>query len=464
MEAPLVNNTNRIIFTILSVVVAIFLGFFASSPGSTYVIIGVFAVLVLILSFVSVIVSLQVLIVSMLFSPEISIMSLPVRDVTIRLDDITLTIMTLSWLLRMALLKDIGFIVKSSLNRSIVIFSSIAIISTTLGIARNDVSMLAGIFFVLKMIEYFFLFFMVINYVLEEKTINSLISTMLIVFAFVSLYGLFQVITGGDISAPFEGAKPERNTLGGYLALLGGLAGGIILNTDSKAERRLLAITMVVMVIVLLYSSSRSGWLSVVAVFFSLFYYSKNKNIYSVLIMLLLFTIPLWVPDAVKGRINYTFVGGAGRATQVSIMGVGLDPSSSARLNSWGRIVNNIFKHPFLGYGVKGYGFVDGQYFLTLIETGFIGFFVFIWLLFKVNSEIRSLLKKYSSLSPRLQGMAVGVMAGFWGIVVHAITANSFIIIRIAEPFWYLVGMAVVLNRILEEKKKEQNYDVIKSE
>jgi len=48
-------------------------------------------------------------------------------------------------------------------------------------------------------------------------------------------------------------------------------------------------------------------------------------------------------------------------------------------------------------------------------------------------------------LEPRIQGMVVGFYAGFWALMAHALTANTFVIVRIAEPFWFLAGLTVGL-------------------
>jgi energy-converting hydrogenase Eha subunit B len=48
----------------------------------------------------------------------------------------------------------------------------------------------------------------------------------------------------------------------------------------------------------------------------------------------------------------------------------------------------------------------------------------------------------------------VGLIAGLVGLLVHAIGANTFIIVRIMEPFWFVVGIVIALNSIHEESKK----------
>jgi len=39
------------------------------------------------------------------------------------------------------------------------------------------------------------------------------------------------------------------------------------------------------------------------------------------------------------------------------------------------------------------------------------------------------------------KGLAMGFLAGFIGLLVHAVGANTFIIVRIMEPFWFVLGM-----------------------
>jgi hypothetical protein len=45
----------------------------------------------------------------------------------------------------------------------------------------------------------------------------------------------------------------------------------------------------------------------------------------------------------------------------------------------------------------------------------------------------------------------VGLIAGLVGLLVHAIGANTFIIVRIMEPFWFLTGIVIALSQINDE-------------
>ena len=53
-------------------------------------------------------------------------------------------------------------------------------------------------------------------------------------------------------------------------------------------------------------------------------------------------------------------------------------------------------------------------------------------------------------------GMAVvriGFLAGHVGLMAHALTANTFIIIRIMEPYWFLAAMVMMIPKL--EQKQE---------
>ena len=41
--------------------------------------------------------------------------------------------------------------------------------------------------------------------------------------------------------------------------------------------------------------------------------------------------------------------------------------------------------------------------------------------------------------------MALGFLAGTVGLLMHAIGSNTFIIVRIMEPFWFFAGIVVML-------------------
>jgi hypothetical protein len=427
--------------------------YFQVAREMNYILIGVIGIVVFFICFFNVRISLSLLIVSMLLSPEIMIGETTKREITIRFEDILLFIMTIGWLIRIAIYKDIGFMLKNPLNLPIVFYSAAAIVSTLLGSIYGHVSPLSGFFFVLKIIEYFFLFSIIVNFVREEQEVNQLLTLMLIVGGIICIYGLFQVMIGGDISAPFEGEQGEKNTLGGYLVLLGAVVTGILMHTDSHNERNLLIVLLVMLVPLLLFSLSRGSWFSSIVTAVALFFVTKQKNVYIIILLLFIIIFPLIVPGPVQERFAYTYSQRI-EPGQITIGSLRLDTSTSARLLSYIRVLKNMYRHLFFGFGVTGFSFVDGQFFRTLSEMGIIGLTLLIWMLVRLHNLIRKAMK--IGHSPRLQGMAIGFYAAFWGMIAHAMSANTLIIVRIAEPFWCLAGLTIIYLLHGEWKHQEE--------
>jgi len=434
----------RFVFLILAVAGMFVLTYLTIGKEMDTVVLGVAMVLIFLICFFSVKISLAILIFSMLLSPEIIVGATTERAVTARMEDILLFTMTMSWMIRMAIFKDLGFMLKTPLNRPMIIYSAIAVLSTSLGALRGNVPPASGFFFTLKIIEYFFLFNVIINNVQTEKEVENLLNMLLIVSGIICLYGLVMAGTGGNVSAPFEVGRSERNTLSGYLVLMGSVAAGVLMSTTSKLERTLLSFLVGFIIIVLLFSISRSGWLAAIVSIIVLFMCSKQKNIYFLILAILLFTLAFFLPSVVHERFDFTFNQYSQWRPQFELFGIRFDTSTSDRIFGAQAVFRQFSSHALLGYGLTGYYFIDGQFFRTLAELGVLGLGAFIWLLAAVHGAIRKTMKQETSY-PRIRGMTIGFYAGFWGLIAHAFTANTFMIVRISEPFWCLAGLVVIM-------------------
>ena len=49
---------------------------------------------------------------------------------------------------------------------------------------------------------------------------------------------------------------------------------------------------------------------------------------------------------------------------------------------------------------------------------------------------------------PLFSGLSLGYLAGFTAMVIHGIGTNTFIIVRIMEPFWFLTAMVIMISSI----------------
>jgi hypothetical protein len=254
---------------------------------------------------------------------------------------------------------------------------------------------------------------------------------------------LFMAVSGGNVSAPFEGSRGERNTLSGYLVLMGSVSAGVLMNTKLNLERALLSLLLGTIVVALLFSGSRSGWISSIIATIILFICSKQKNIYLVVLAVMFFTLPFFLPQVAQERFNFTFHQAGHASEQFQLFGLALDTSTSARIFAAQGVLREFLKHPFFGFGMTGAFFIDGQFFRVLLEMGVLGLAAFLWLLTGVHNVIYRTMR--TELPSRLRGMVIGFYAGFWALIFHAFSANTFIIVRISEPFWCLAGLTVIL-------------------
>jgi O-antigen ligase len=120
---------------------------------------------------------------------------------------------------------------------------------------------------------------------------------------------------------------------------------------------------------------------------------------------------------------------------------------------SWGEAMRDLSQHPVLGFGVTGYHFVDAQYIRVAVETGFLGLLIFLFLLGTVLRESHRVYK--ASHDPFDKGLTIGFIAGFTGLLFHAIGANTFIIVRIMEPFWFIAAMVMMIPSLGKNLKAE---------
>ena len=130
-------------------------------------------------------------------------------------------------------------------------------------------------------------------------------------------------------------------------------------------------------------------------------------------------------------------------------MGQGLDPSASERLTSYKKGFEKWKKRPILGYGVTGAGFIDGQFLRVMVETGIIGLALFLFLLWRMALFLWDTYRSVDD--PFFKALYLGMLAALAGLVGHGISASSFIIVRIMEPFWFLMGLAATYPMIKGE-------------
>jgi len=440
LEAPSITVT-------VIVIGALLVGYLLTILSAIHSFVLILLLLVSVCTFVWPEAGLYVLIFSMLLSPEIIAGDIGGkatlgRGLTLRLEDFLLLSIGLSWFARTAVDKTTGLFRKTPLNQPIAAYILACFVATLWGKITGDVEGIAGFFFVLKYFEYMIVFFMVINFVKTPDQAKRLVFCLFLTCFIVSVYGLIQIPGGGRVSAPFEGELGEPNTFGGYLVFMGVVAVALMDHLKDMRVRLGLAVLLVVLLLSLLYTQSRASYLALIPAYIVVSLFSRRRFYLIAGVIIALALSPLIIPHVAKERIAETFTQPVQKG-QIQFGKLRIDTSASARIVSYREALSDWKEKPILGYGVTGTTFMDAQYARILVESGVLGLLAFAWLIYAIFQVGLSAWRDQPD--NLMRGLSVGLIAGLVGLLVHAIGANTFIIVRIMEPFWFITGIIVAL-------------------
>jgi len=473
LKPPLERRAVRAPAAAITAVVAIVLTSVALAFTFSYATVGAalgagIAVVMMLLAFTRPKLAVCLLIFICLFSPEVPITGVlgraAKRPLTIRIEDLLLIALVASWLMKTAGQKEIAMILRTPLNRPIFCYAAACVLATVVGIAYGWVTeQLAASLFVVKYIQYFIIFFLVVNYIETPRELRLLFTVAIFTYIAVCIYGYLQVplISEGQRPSTFGQRYAEPNTLAGYLLFMIGICSGLFLYAREFPKKILWGACALFGLGLLVYSLSRSGWLGLFGILLVLIFISRRRlavvlSLCGVAAVFALLSFKIaWLPfhEPLETRVQETF----GQFEElrwdppVILFGHKLDPSASERYRSYETALTTWFTRigeqwlPLLtGSGVLGGGvFVDGQYIRVLVETGLVGLISFIVLLVTIWRDVWRSYRVVTT--PWYRGFAIGYLAGFAGLLFHALGANTFIIVRIMEPFFILTGVAILL-------------------
>lgn len=446
-----------IIIVIAALAAAGWLGFMAAAGAQYGVVMMLGTLMVGLFAFFSPKLSLVLLVFSMLLSPELGFGGIDSsRSLVVRYDDILLVIIFLAWFAKTALFKDKPFITSTPVQTPVLLYTALCVLSTALGVIRGDINLKASFFYVLKYVEYFLLYFMTLNIVESEEEVKKYMRYGLIVAVLVTLYAYYYYYNSGidaRATAPFEASigdltDSEPASLGGYYLMIFGILMAML--TETGGYVLLTAIGMLIFMFpAFLITFSRSSYIGFTAMIPALFFLSGKRRLFLLgFLSAGIFALALvpGISSKVTDRITMTYQGVY--ATQTIQTGIGgnikLEDSAASRVHSLKRVLfQKLPKHPLFGWGVTGIGMGDTQYALVLGEVGILGGVVFIWMLFRLFYTAKTVFLEYNSITARV--LSLGFMVSLAGLVFQSLGVNTFIIVRIMEPFWFLAALLSVL-------------------
>ena len=396
-----------------------------------------------------------ILVFSMLLSPEIAIANVPGRAVTIRIDDLLIIVVFLAWLAHTTVDKDWKGFIKTPLDMPLLALSVIYILGTALGIIAGNINPIKGLFYTLKYIEYFILYWTTVNVIKSKEAIPRYLIAGLITSIIVTLYVYSQFGVVSRASAPFDKVGGEPASLGGYYLVVFAVLFSIVLHSESLITILLCSGVIILTLPPFVKTLSRASYLAFGPIMLTLFVLTKRRRMVFGMFMIagaLLF--PIAFNDLytnMTARVMATFTSRSpGQLEDVSIGSGGAkitDLSALARMDSWKTVIQKHFprnlKTILIGNGVTGIGFVEGQFFLILGETGILGALFFYWILMKTAFFSYRLYRKINVTL--IRSISLATIACIIGLLFQSLTTNTFIIVRIMEPFWFLIALVMTV-------------------
>ena len=405
-----------------------------------------------------------ILVVAMLLSPEINLGVVGRandRGVNVRYDDILIIVIFLGVCLKMAFDNRKRFWQPSPINLPIFLYYGSLILSFFFAWQRSVPAWdrQVAVFVMLKMAEFYMVFFLVGNTIQNRVQIRRQLTLFFIVGIIVSLYGIFTIGTTDRVGAPLEQGGTEPNTLGGYLMILMCVAGGLYIYAPRRRNRLLMLALFALAFIPFLYTLSRASYVSLLVALVVLGIAGRKYRIVAFVVAVLALS-PILMPEDVLHRVNYTFQEGSGK--ELFIAGqptaIEVDTSTYERIHVWKKVRYNMLVWPYFGGGPAWDSVLDSQYARVLIETGLVGFAAFALMLFQLIRTAREAHRWSRDWVGR--GLALGMVATTIGLMVHSLGTISFLIVRIMEPYWFLMAMTVIVRAeaLQEYAERVRNY------
>jgi hypothetical protein len=400
-----------------------------------------------------------ILVASMLLSPEITLQASgsKMHDVNVRYDDILIITIFLGVMVRVAWEGRNQWWRPSAINVGIVLYLIVCVLSTArahyLDLGRFD--RMTSLFVLLKMLQYFLIFWLVGNAMKRREDIRNQVILFLLVAVIMSAATAMQIGQVGRVSSPFETGGTEPNTLGGYLTLCMCVAAALYTQAPMWRHKITFLIIIGIALLPFLYTLSRASYLALLAGILVVGFRAKNWVLITVIVGALLFS-QMIMPEEVRQRVNYTFQEGSGEDVYIAGRETGLqvDKSTYERIYVWQKVWHNLHVWPWFGGGVSWDSILDSHYARVIIETGLLGLATFLLMQLNILKVTNQAFKWSGDWFSR--GVALGTFSGAIAMIVHSAGTITFLIVRIMSPFWFLVALSVVIRQIAIEEYQAQ--------
>jgi hypothetical protein len=346
-------------------------------------------------------------------------------------------------------------------------YTFIALLSTLFGVLTGGLEGIRALFYLSKEIEYFVLYFIIINYVKSIDDLKVILFAILF-FGFINgLYALYQALSGHSTGVYWLGTIGEGSVFssGGYFSEIFFVAFTAILLCRKTFTKVVYGSCMIICLIGLLGSLSRAnvvGTISVSLCFIGsqLIAQKTNKTLFAILIAICSIVILCYIATKIdvnkilflKDRL--TSMGGISRSIFIRVK---LDyiPYYYAISQN---LISFLFGH---GMSITGMGSLPVEahnYYIRIItEIGLVGFIIFLYLIYSVIKYAFITYKKSNHVYGKIIGLGCILIA--CSLLVASTSQDAFTPVKVNEMFWIIVGLVISTYRLNNmEKDNVEHY------
>lgn len=362
--------------------------------------------------------------------------------------EISITIITISWVMRKIIQRDFSF------PKHLFLYFFAAFIIWSLVSLFNSDHLYQSLRGFLKVIKYGLLLTITIDIFKSKQMFKRAIYFLIIWSLVIALNGIIQNILGFgiirlrtidtlDYLLRISSSFRQSNNFGAYLVLIIPMYLSFIFSERINRRNRIYFLSgLIPLLYCIARTYSRGAWLALVAAILILGLL-KSKKIFAALIVLFI-VLSFFLPQQIKERaidlLNFQ------------------EGTSRERLKLWGGTLVMIKEHPLIGFGVNTYtkNFPDykpadypdavyphNSYLHMATEIGLIGlglFLAFIILAFVYAGSCYKLMP-----DDWMRSVAGGLFAGLIGFLIHSGVDTHLYSVNLAVMFYFLLGFYIAL-------------------
>lgn len=358
-----------------------------------------------------------------------------------RLEDLLLTMLGLLLLVRMTQARSLPEI--PAVEKTFLWFLLALQISIVNGLVFRTIDKpVLSFFYLLKWVEYFLVFVVTCRVTTSEEAASFFLKTFFLLGIAVACFGYWEHFFPMSKATypnyyrlferpPFHG---DANHIGGLLVIWMGLVTGLFL----KAQKRLIQVGLLASLVwvffPLIWTYSRKSYFALAGAFaFAFVFRGVRKRLLFLTSFLVILSLAL--PTRFSERL-----------TDLGEAFGSVDPFHSSWATNWVMWKQALwnFQSFFLfgsGLGSRHRLFYESQYILILTESGIFGALTFTFLGFSlIRQAVKAL---HARLGKQTEGLALGWLIAFVGLLIHDFSCVSLTVSKIAIPFWFLTGFTL---------------------